>query len=58
MSQQALVGPVFATKSVASEVLNGKRRLTYGHVDKLARMLKVPTGVFFPTTGSSLPPGA
>ena len=47
LEQQALVGPVFPTKSVASEVLNGKRRLTYEHVCRLAQYFHVPPSVFF-----------
>ena len=47
-TQQDLVGPVFATKSVASEVLRGKRRLTYDHVERLARYFRVTPSLFFP----------
>ena len=46
-TQQELVGPVFATKSIASEVLRGKRRLTYDHVERLAHYFRV-TSLFFP----------
>jgi HTH-type transcriptional regulator/antitoxin HigA len=47
-TQQDLVGSVFATKSVASEVLRGKRRLTYDHVERLARYFRVTPSLFFP----------
>jgi HTH-type transcriptional regulator/antitoxin HigA len=46
-SQQDLVGPVFATKSIASEVLSGKRRPTYEHVARLARFFHVSPSVFY-----------
>lgn len=46
--QSDLVGPVFATKSIASEVLNGKRRLTYEHVQRLARVFHISPAVFYP----------
>lgn len=49
MRQRDLVGPVFPTKSIASEVLSGKRRLTYRYVDKLARFFSVSPAVFFPS---------
>ena len=48
LEQQDLVGPVFATKSVASEVLSGKRRLTYEHVERLAHFFHVSPSVFYP----------
>ena len=47
LDQQGLVGPVFATKSVASEILSGKRRLTYEHVERLARFFHVSPSVFY-----------
>ena len=47
LHQGDLVGPVFATKSIASEVLNGKRRITYNHVMRLAEFFHVAPGVFF-----------
>lgn len=49
MRQSDLVGPVFATKSIASEVLHGKRRLTYEHVRRLARVFHVSPSVFYPS---------
>lgn len=45
--QQDLVGPVFATKSIVSEVLNGKRRLTYNHVSRLAAFFHVAPTLFY-----------
>jgi len=36
LPQQALVGPVFPTKGIASEILNGKCRLTSESVQHLA----------------------
>jgi HTH-type transcriptional regulator/antitoxin HigA len=47
LEQQALVGPVFATKSIASEILRGKRRLTYEHVARLAQFFHVSPSVFY-----------
>jgi HTH-type transcriptional regulator / antitoxin HigA len=48
LRQQDLVGPVFPTKGVASEVLGGKRRLTYDFVDKLADFFHVSPALFYP----------
>jgi HTH-type transcriptional regulator/antitoxin HigA len=48
LHQQDLVGPVFATKSVVSEVLRGKRGPTYAHVERLARFFHVSPSVFYP----------
>ena len=45
--QQDLVGPVFATKSIVSEVLHGKRRLTYDHVSRLASFFHVSPTLFY-----------
>jgi HTH-type transcriptional regulator/antitoxin HigA len=47
LDQQALVGPVFATKSIASEILRGKRHLTYEHVGRLAQFFHVSPSVFY-----------
>jgi HTH-type transcriptional regulator / antitoxin HigA len=49
MRQVDLVGPVFPNKAVASEVLSGKRRLTYDHVQRLAGFFRVPADLFFPS---------
>ncbi len=48
LPRQALVGPVFPSKSVASEVLNGKRTLTYDFVARLAAFFAVSPAFFFP----------
>jgi antitoxin component HigA of HigAB toxin-antitoxin module len=47
ITQAALVGPVFPTKSIASEVLAGKRPLTYRYVQNLVRHLRLPPEFFF-----------
>ena len=47
LRQQALVGPVFPTKGIASEVLSGKRKLTYDFVERLARFFQVSPEIFF-----------
>ena len=38
---------VFRTPSIASEVLNGKRRLNTDHIRKLSRRFRVSPEVFF-----------
>jgi HTH-type transcriptional regulator/antitoxin HigA len=38
---------VFATPSIASEVLSGKRRLNTDHIRKLSRRFRVSPEVFF-----------
>jgi HTH-type transcriptional regulator/antitoxin HigA len=50
LRQQALVGPVFAHRSAASETIRGKRALTYEQVTKLARFFDLSPAVFFPQT--------
>ena len=50
LRQQALVGPVFAHRSAASETIHGKRPLTYQQVAKLARFFELSPAVFFPQT--------
>jgi len=47
MTQASLVGPVFPTKSLASEVLSGKRPLTYAYVGRLIEHLRLPAAFFF-----------
>jgi HTH-type transcriptional regulator/antitoxin HigA len=50
LSQRDLVrANVFATDSVASEVLAGKRGLTVEHVSRLARFFDLPADLFLPT---------
>ncbi len=38
---------IFKTKSVASEVLNGKRQMTVAHIDGLAAFFDLPHALFF-----------
>jgi HTH-type transcriptional regulator/antitoxin HigA len=45
--QADLVGPVFPSSGIASEVLKGKRRLTYAYVERLARYFHTSPAVFF-----------
>jgi HTH-type transcriptional regulator/antitoxin HigA len=47
LEQRDLVGPVFATKSIVSEILGGKRRLTYEYVERLAHFFHVSPSVFY-----------
>jgi len=39
--------PIFKTKSITSEVLNGKRPLTVAHINKLAAYFRLPHELFF-----------
>jgi len=50
LRQQDLVGSVFPTAGVASEVLHGKRRLTYDFVQRLAEYFHVSPALFFDAT--------
>lgn len=43
---------IFKTKSIASAVLNGKRRLTVEHIDGLAAHFNLPHELFFETKRS------
>jgi len=51
MSEQGLkqkdLEPIFKTKSIVSDVLNGKRKLTVEHIQKLASFFNLPHDVFF-----------
>ena len=49
LRQKDLVGPVFPTESVASEVLSGKRKLTYDFVARLADFFHVSPTIFYPS---------
>lgn len=49
MRQGELVGSVFPTRAIASEVLHGKRRLTYDYVARLAEVFHVSPAVFYPS---------
>lgn len=40
--------PIFKTESIVSDVLNGKRKLTVNHIQKLAEFFGVSPAVFFP----------
>jgi len=50
LRQQDLVGQVFPSKGIASEVLNGKRKLTYDFVGRLADFFQLPADVFYGNT--------
>lgn len=47
LRQKDLVG-VFATESVASEVIAGRRELSRKHIEGLARFFKISPAAFFP----------
>jgi HTH-type transcriptional regulator / antitoxin HigA len=46
LPQSALVGPVFASPGIVSEILSGKRRLTLGHIRKLAAYFHTSPAIF------------
>lgn len=46
LKQKDLV-PIFKTESIVSAILNGQRRLTVEHIEKLANYFKVSPSVFF-----------
>jgi HTH-type transcriptional regulator/antitoxin HigA len=46
LKQKDLV-PIFKTESIVSDVLNGKRKLTVEHIQKLGEFFKVSPAVFF-----------
>jgi HTH-type transcriptional regulator/antitoxin HigA len=46
LTQSALVGPVFASPGIVSEVLSGKRKLTLNHIKKLAEFFHTSPAVF------------
>jgi HTH-type transcriptional regulator/antitoxin HigA len=46
--QVDLVGSVFPTRSVASAVLSGKRKLSYDTVGRLAKYFRVSPALFYP----------
>ncbi|RUT08934.1 hypothetical protein DSM106972_009870 [Dulcicalothrix desertica PCC 7102] len=52
LKQKDLV-PIFKTESIVSDVLNGKRKLTVEHIQKLAELFKVSPAVFFPIKSSN-----
>jgi len=47
LKQKDLVS-IFKTESIVSDVLNGKRKLTVEHIQKLAEFFKVSPAAFFP----------
>jgi len=47
LRQKDLVG-IFATESVVSEVLAGRRELTRKHIEELARFFGISPAAFFP----------
>lgn len=51
LKQKDLVD-IFKTESIISEVLNGKRKLTVEHIQKLAEFFKISPAVFFPVNPS------
>lgn len=53
LRQKDLVG-VFATESVVSEVLAGRRDLTRRHIEDLARFFKVSPAAFFPRESTAV----
>jgi HTH-type transcriptional regulator / antitoxin HigA len=46
LRQKDLVGPVFPSEGVASEVLRGKRRLTLSFVERLGKFFRLPPAAF------------
>ncbi len=46
LKQKDLVGVIFETASVASEVLSGKRELTATHIRKLGRRFELSPAIF------------
>lgn len=49
LRQKDLV-PIFKTESIVSAVLNGHRRLTVEHIDRLAQFFQLPHSLFFEAT--------
>ncbi len=52
LRQKDLVG-VFATESVVSEVIAGRRELSRKHIEGLARFFKISPAAFFPADSGS-----
>ncbi len=46
LNQKDLI-PVFKTESIVSAILNGKRRLTIEHIEKLSDLFRVSPSAFF-----------
>jgi len=53
LKQKDLV-PIFKTESIVSAVLNGHRKLTTEHIEKLATFFYVSPAVFFPSSQKSV----
>ncbi|WP_204140589.1 type II toxin-antitoxin system HigA family antitoxin [Halomicronema sp. CCY15110] len=53
LKQKDLV-PIFKTESIVSAVLNGHRRLTVEHIEKLAQFFSVSPSVFFNAKSQNL----
>lgn len=47
LPQKSLVGPVFKTESVVSDVLHERRRLSYEQVGRLATFFQVSPALFY-----------
>jgi len=48
--QQKDLVPIFKTESIVSAILNGKRKFTVEHIEKLANFFKLSPSVFFKIT--------
>ncbi len=46
LKQKDLV-PIFKTESIVSDILNGKRKFTVEHIEKLANFFKISPSAFF-----------
>jgi HTH-type transcriptional regulator/antitoxin HigA len=45
--RQKDLAPIFGTESIVSEILNGKRELNKGQIEKLSKRFRVSPAVFF-----------
>ncbi|BAZ17303.1 hypothetical protein NIES4071_91810 [Calothrix sp. NIES-4071] len=52
LKQKDLVS-IFKTESIVSDILNGKRKLTVEHIQKLGEFFNISPAVFFPANSSS-----
>ena len=50
LRQKDLV-PIFKTESIVSAILNGQRKFTVEHIQKLAEYFNIPPSAFFPNGG-------
>ncbi|MDQ2741319.1 MAG: transcriptional regulator [Chloroflexota bacterium] len=46
VKQSELVGPVFASPGIVSEILSGKRQLTLSHIQKLGAFFHMSPAIF------------